>query len=147
MGILDGLDWNNIFIAGGAVLANLAADRSNYNTSDIDIFIYGIHDDEEANNKLRHIHEVVTRNSRSRGDVIRTERAVTILNSYPYRHVQIILRFVVHPQLESLRANKQWNIAECTSHLQKFFWDSILTRVQLDMMAPMFGACHDLFVL
>jgi len=94
MGILNGLDWSNLFVAGGAVLGNIAKDRAGYNSSDIDIFLYGIFDDDAANKKLRHIHEVVTRNSKSRGDVIRTDRAVTILNSYPYRHVQVVLRYV-----------------------------------------------------
>jgi hypothetical protein len=96
-GILNGLDWANVFCAGGAILGNLAKDRTGFSSSDIDLFIYGIHDDEEANKKLRHIHQVVTRNTLSRGDVIRTARAVTILNSYPYRHVQVILRMYKSP--------------------------------------------------
>lgn len=33
-------------------------------------------------------------NTKGRGEVVRTHRAVTILNRYPYRHVQVILRYV-----------------------------------------------------
>lgn len=36
-------------------------------------------------------------NTKGAGEVIRTSRAVTILNSYPYRHVQIILRLYRSP--------------------------------------------------
>ena len=37
------------------------------------------------------------RNSRSRGDIVRTKRACTILNQYPFRHVQVILRLYKNP--------------------------------------------------
>eukprot|EP01122_Echinamoeba_exundans_P015092 TRINITY_DN7025_c1_g1_i1.p1 TRINITY_DN7025_c1_g1~~TRINITY_DN7025_c1_g1_i1.p1 ORF type:complete len:798 (+),score=227.94 TRINITY_DN7025_c1_g1_i1:99-2492(+) len=97
LGILNGLDWSNVFCAGGAVLGNLAKDNAGFNSSDIDLFIFGINDDEEANRKLKQIHQVVCNNTRGRGDVIRTQRAITILNSYPYRHVQIILRMYKSP--------------------------------------------------
>ena len=37
------------------------------------------------------------KNTGSRGEVVRTKRAVTILNQYPYRHVQVILRLYKNP--------------------------------------------------
>ena len=65
-----GLDWSNVFAAGGSVLACLqpvpASHNANnpsirnyyhkeaYKNSDIDLFIYGIHE-EEANKKMTHI--------------------------------------------------------------------------------------------
>lgn len=96
-GILNGLDWTNVFCAGGAVLANLVADNSSYNSSDIDLFLYGVESDEVANAKLREIHALIVRNTGGRGDVIRTARAVTILNAGPYRHVQVVLRVYKSP--------------------------------------------------
>ena|SRR3990167_2074033 len=53
-GMFKGMDWNNVFAAGGAVLACLSsADSTNsYASSDIDLFIYGIFDDETANIKV-----------------------------------------------------------------------------------------------
>ena len=33
------------------------------------------------------------KNSGGKGYIVRTKRAVTILNQYPYRHVQVILRY------------------------------------------------------
>ena len=96
-GILNGLDWNNVFCAGGAILANLVADNAAYKGSDIDLFLYGLDSDEAANAKLREIHALVVRNTGGRGDVIRTARAVTILNAGPYRHVQVVLRVYKSP--------------------------------------------------
>lgn len=96
-GILNGLDWTNVFCAGGAILANLIADNAGYNSSDIDLFLYGLDTDEAANAKLREIHALIVRNTGARGDVIRTARAVTILNSHPFRHVQVVLRCYKSP--------------------------------------------------
>lgn len=96
--VLSGLDWSNVFVAGGAILSCCLADRtssSHYSSSDIDIFIYGLNLD-EANRKLRHIHSIITANSTG-CEVIRTKRTVTFLNSYPYRHVQVILRLYKSP--------------------------------------------------
>lgn len=96
-GIFNGMDWTNVFCAGGAVLANLTADNSGYKTSDIDLFLYGLDSDEAANAKLRELHALVVRNTGGRGDVIRTARAVTILNAAPFRHVQVVLRVYKSP--------------------------------------------------
>lgn len=79
------------------MLANLVADNSSYNSSDIDLFLYGVTSDEAANAKLREIHALIVRNTGGRGDVIRTARAVTILNAGPYRHVQVVLRVYKSP--------------------------------------------------
>ncbi len=42
--------------------------------------------------KLRHVFETIQRNTNGKGDIIRTKNAITIINCYPFRHVQIILR-------------------------------------------------------
>lgn len=98
-GILNGMDWSNVFCAGGAILANITRDAENisYQNSDIDLFIYGLDSEEAANQKLREIYEIVVKNSKSRGDVIRSQNAVTILNAFPYRHTQVILRLYRSP--------------------------------------------------
>lgn len=49
------MDWNNVYAAGGAVLAcicNPPMDET-FKGSDIDLFIWGIYDEETANNKVR----------------------------------------------------------------------------------------------
>lgn len=83
------MNWTNVFAAGGAVLGCLAVSQEGYRGSDVDLFIHGILDEEQANQKLREIYDVIIRNTRGRGDVIRTHRAITILNPYPYRHIQV----------------------------------------------------------
>lgn len=90
-GMFEGLDWNNVFAAGGSVVGCLNSSAGG-SGSDIDLFIWGLDSDEEANAKLRHIHQVLQKNQKSKGDVIRTSRAVTFIGEYPYRHVQVILR-------------------------------------------------------
>lgn len=92
--MFDGMDWSNVFCAGGAVLACVVPQQGGvFRGSDIDLWIYGFKEDEEANEKVKHIHSVISRNTASRGQVVRTNRAITILGEYPYRHVQIILRY------------------------------------------------------
>jgi hypothetical protein len=41
-GCLDGMNWANVFAAGGAVLGCLSANQDGYRGSDIDLFVYGI---------------------------------------------------------------------------------------------------------
>eukprot|EP01112_Ceratiomyxa_fruticulosa_P018058 TRINITY_DN5726_c0_g1_i2.p1 TRINITY_DN5726_c0_g1~~TRINITY_DN5726_c0_g1_i2.p1 ORF type:complete len:905 (-),score=210.35 TRINITY_DN5726_c0_g1_i2:202-2916(-) len=116
-GLLEGLDWNNVFIAGGAVQACLLTRNiEEYQSSDIDMFFYGMNSDAEANNKLRHIYDVIQNNVQKNAKkdvqqvgfsrfkkgsegvvVVRSFRAVTILGEYPNRHVQIILRHYRSP--------------------------------------------------
>lgn len=98
--MFKGLDWNNVFIAGGAVLSNMVTDNDRgYKGSDIDMFFYNM-SEEEANNKVKHVYEVVKRNTKSVGEevtVIRTSNAVTLLGTYPHRHIQIVLRLYKSP--------------------------------------------------
>jgi len=48
-------------------------------------------------------------NTKGRGEVVRTHRAVTILNRYPYRHVQVILRYVTPQPRERERESHTRN--------------------------------------
>ena len=50
-----GLDWSNVFVAGGAILGCLSSETSGYKSSDIDLFIYGIRDESAANAKLKEV--------------------------------------------------------------------------------------------
>lgn len=62
-----------------------------YKSSDVDMFFYGINE-HQANQKLKEIYELVKKNTKSPCEVIRTKHAVTIVNQFPYRHIQIVLR-------------------------------------------------------
>jgi len=104
---LDGLDWSNIFVAGGMVLGTLlsveemdapsAADQ--WKGSDIDIYIYGLHP-AAANEKVCLIYEVFRANLPANAPylVIGNSKEISFLTSYPNRIVQIILKKVRHPK-------------------------------------------------
>jgi hypothetical protein len=100
-GAFKNFDWNNVFVAGGSVLAcaqNPAmVDSEAFDNSDIDIFIVGIDDEAAATAKLRQIYTTVCANYGRDALVIRTLRAVTILGNYPQRHIQIILKLFKSP--------------------------------------------------
>ena len=106
-GQLDGLDWSNLFVAGGMVLGALlsveAKDAPNtvdqWKGSDIDIYVYGL-DPVAANEKVRHIYDVFKANLPAEAPclVIRNSKTISFLTSYPNRRLQIILKKVRHPK-------------------------------------------------
>ena len=67
-----------------------------FKDSDIDMFIYGLNQ-EEANKKLKEIYFIVQSNTQASSEIMRTKNAITILGQYPFRHVQIILRLYKSP--------------------------------------------------
>jgi hypothetical protein len=92
----DGLDWSNVFVAGGSVLCALwsLGECGSDNAADIDMFLYGL-TAEQATRKVEEIYNVISRNTMNQScAVLRTANAITILGQYPYRHTQIILRYV-----------------------------------------------------
>lgn len=106
-GQLDGLDWSNLFVAGGMVLGALLSveEKDAPNTadqwqgSDIDIYVYGL-DPAAANEKIRHIYDVFKANLPADAPclVIRNSKTISFLTSYPNRRLQIILKKVRHPK-------------------------------------------------
>jgi hypothetical protein len=102
-GVFRGMDWTHVFAAGGAVLAALLPEDflppSASANSDIDLFVWGVEEARDADAVLEQIYRTVVGNvgDAGRGHVVRTNRAVTILGDYPYRHVQIILRLFAAP--------------------------------------------------
>ncbi len=52
-GQLEGLDWTNLFVAGGAVLGCMKGMGEGFQSSDIDLFLVGIEDQQLANEKVR----------------------------------------------------------------------------------------------
>ncbi|KAK7453509.1 hypothetical protein VKT23_011788 [Stygiomarasmius scandens] len=112
-GLLEGLDWGNIFVAGGIVLgALLTPEKGDHKqqderwiSSDIDLYIYGL-GVEEANEKIKHVAEVYKRNLKSNSEdpssepflLVRNSQTITIYSSYPNRRVQIVLKLVKSPR-------------------------------------------------
>ncbi|KAJ1549516.1 hypothetical protein HK405_014679 [Cladochytrium tenue] len=104
-GSLHGLDWSNVFAAGGSILACLqpaATDNpreffnSMYPSSDVDLFIYGL-DEAGAKKKMNEIYKIICRNIPFETLAFRTANAVTVVSQYPYRHIQIVLRLYHSP--------------------------------------------------
>lgn len=89
--MFDGMDWNNIIIAGG-LLTSIAF---NYNSSNSDIDIFFIGKDlskEYVNNKIKHIHDIIKKNTKSDILIFKTPNTITLYAGYPYKYVQIVLR-------------------------------------------------------
>lgn len=94
-----------------------------YKSSDVDMFFYGLNENQanqkvyfpsmrqtcsfmlllfyiffsfnsnQLFKQLEDIYELVKQNTQSPCEVIRTKHAVTIVNQFPYRHIQIVLRY------------------------------------------------------
>ncbi|KAF8287610.1 hypothetical protein DL93DRAFT_2092211 [Clavulina sp. PMI_390] len=104
-GLLNGLDWSNVFIAGGIVLSALLcttdADIEKYSSSDIDIYIHGL-DPVAANKKVENIFEIWKSNlpesCREKTLVVRNSRTITFFSEYPVKRVQIVLKLVQNPK-------------------------------------------------
>lgn len=105
---LQGLNWSNVIAAGSSVVISLLPvpdslepelklrnyyDEKLAPMSDVDLFLYGL-DEDEAKEKIKHI-EATVRNSLPESTeilAVRTQNAITIVSQYPTRHVQIVLR-------------------------------------------------------
>eukprot|EP00761_Pharyngomonas_kirbyi_P000541 gb/GECH01000541.1/.p1 GENE.gb/GECH01000541.1/~~gb/GECH01000541.1/.p1 ORF type:complete len:579 (+),score=148.37 gb/GECH01000541.1/:1-1737(+) len=108
---LSSLNWNNVLVAGGSVLAcamshNTLKDQSKtqmrqffldqFPSSDIDLFIYGLNE-EEANQKIKEIYNAVCDENPNDVLVVRTKHAVSFVSKDPFRHIQVILRLYKSP--------------------------------------------------
>ncbi|KAK6526995.1 hypothetical protein TWF281_010191 [Arthrobotrys megalospora] len=107
-GALQNLDWTNIIAAGSSVLTPLLpipeehkqtkrSQRDWYHdklapSSDVDLFIYGIKDQEVAIKRMESIEATIRDNLLWETSSIRTKNTITIISQYPNRHVQIVLR-------------------------------------------------------
>jgi hypothetical protein len=105
-GLLDGMDWSNVFVAGGMVLSALSCidpltQAGRYTSSDIDMYIYGL-GPVEANAKISHIFDVWKSNlpedAKDKTLVVRNSRTITFFSNYPIKRVQIILKLVDSPK-------------------------------------------------
>ncbi|KAJ7711821.1 hypothetical protein B0H16DRAFT_1480030 [Mycena metata] len=106
--LLDNLDWNNVFAAGGMVLGALMVVRpsafhshhpGHWASSDIDLYLHGLSAD-AANKKILHIFDVFRSNlpTGMRTLVIRNSHTITFYAEYPIRRVQIVLKLVSNPK-------------------------------------------------
>ncbi|PVF98263.1 hypothetical protein CPB86DRAFT_784896 [Serendipita vermifera] len=105
-GQLKGLDWSNIFVAGGIIVGSMlcTADSSpekikeQWRGSDIDIYIYGLNPI-QANEKIDHLFTVFKHNLPESAPilVVRNSKTITFISSFPRRRFQVILKIVKNP--------------------------------------------------
>ncbi|KAG8831070.1 hypothetical protein FRC17_003735 [Serendipita sp. 399] len=105
-GQLKGLDWSNLFVAGGLVLGALlcvdAEDAVNkpkqWESSDTDIYIYGL-TPIQANAKIHHLYDVFKSNLPTSAPVlvVRNSKTISFISNYPTRRFQIILKICQSP--------------------------------------------------
>ncbi|KAI5814127.1 hypothetical protein BZA77DRAFT_319653 [Pyronema omphalodes] len=90
-GLLEGMDWSNIVVAGGICLGILTGEVETL--SDIDIFIHGL-TAKQANEKIKHIFETWSRNLGPLGQpfIFRNAKTITFIGRYPERQIQIVLK-------------------------------------------------------
>lgn len=104
-GLLEGLDWSNVFVAGGIILCTMLAvtdvDLKKYVSSDIDVYIYGL-GPVEANEKVQHLFDVwkknLPENARSKALAVRNSGTITFFSRYPLKRLQIVLKLVKNPK-------------------------------------------------
>lgn len=119
---LEGINWDNLFCAGGSVLAALQPlppsvtqncktshdvdaaalqyyqnrELCPYGTSDVDIFLWGLHTDYEVDKKLAEVIPVIVENVKRESGlddvvIVRTLYTVSIVSQFPYRIIQLVL--------------------------------------------------------
>lgn len=104
-GVLHGLDWSNVLVAGGMALTTLLHtdpskdDDRAVRDPDIDLYIYGL-GPEHANRKVEHIYETWVRNVPTTAQarlVVKNAKTINFLSSYPNRRIQIVLKLLPSP--------------------------------------------------
>ncbi|KAN0038975.1 hypothetical protein ACTA71_001169 [Dictyostelium dimigraforme] len=98
--IFEGFNWDNVFIAGGSILGcsleGGIQGNEGFKNSDIDIFLYGLSED-DANRKLDEIERHIKTKSGNLVQMARTKYAITFINARGFRNVQIVLRIYKSP--------------------------------------------------
>ncbi|KAJ7753722.1 hypothetical protein B0H16DRAFT_1833847 [Mycena metata] len=104
-GLLQNLDWSNVFVAGGIVLGTLMSKNGTQNqtdywaSSDMDIYLYGL-SPQEANKKIQHVFDVFSANlpPGTRTFAVRNIKTITFYAKYPLRRIQIVLKLARSPR-------------------------------------------------
>ena len=104
-GILRGLDWSNVLVAGGMVLTTLLHtdpskdDDKAVRDPGIDLYIYGL-GPEDANRKVEEVHDTWVRNLPANAQprlVVKNAKTINLLSSYPHRRIEIVLKLLPSP--------------------------------------------------
>ncbi|KAE8212912.1 hypothetical protein CF327_g3514 [Tilletia walkeri] len=101
--VLKDLDWNNVGVAGGSMLACLTSTEFGkfLRNSDIDLFIWGL-DAKEMQRKLEHIKKTIVTNVPNFASTYRIERSAGAMTFIPRlydygRKIRVVLRGFSNP--------------------------------------------------
>ena len=103
--IFRGLNWSNVFVAGGMVLRTLVHtdetedSHKNIRDCDINVYLYGLNS-EEANAKVDEIYNVWSSNlpaANSQKLIVKNAKTINFLADYPNRRIQIVLKLLPSP--------------------------------------------------
>ena len=108
-GVFKQVNWDNLFVAGGAVLrcligtndcmtsAHVAAAQGWGTSSDIDIFVYGL-EEQHATTKAQEVLAAIAKQAETQGDVFQTDHSVTLFGvDGAHPAIQIVLRCYKSP--------------------------------------------------
>lgn len=104
-GVLHGLDWRNVFVAGGMALTTLLHtdplkdDDRVVRDPDINLYIYGL-SPEDANRKVEEVHDKWVHNLPATAQtklIVKSAKTMNFLSSYPHRRIQISLKLLPSP--------------------------------------------------
>ena len=94
VGLFDEVNWSNVLVVGGSIVSSLLGRTDGFETSDVDIYIYGISSETEFKEKVEEVITCIIAAAESHGYtqhvLIRTPCTVTIGFGYPARNIQII---------------------------------------------------------
>ncbi|MCJ1250304.1 hypothetical protein MMC30_007530 [Trapelia coarctata] len=102
--ILEGLDWNNVMVAGDMALATLmhageCKDKDQIENFGIVLYLHGL-DAQAANKKVEEIHGLWERNLPVTNDevaVVKNNKSISFLANYAYPRILIILKLFSSP--------------------------------------------------
>ncbi|KAL8953396.1 MAG: hypothetical protein Q9222_000773 [Ikaeria aurantiellina] len=110
-GILQGLNWENIYVAGGMIFNTLLHvgdvndEAKDIKECDIDLYLYGL-SPAEANQKVEEIYQVWSSRNKAyclscgvsqQHTVVKTRRSINFIPEYPSRRLQIVLKLQPTP--------------------------------------------------
>ena len=104
-GVLRGLDWSNVLVAGGIALTTLLHtdpskdDDRAVRDPDIDLYIHGL-GPEDANRKVEEVYDTWVRNLPASAQsrlIVKNAKTINFLSSYPHRRIQIVLKLLPSP--------------------------------------------------
>eukprot|EP01064_Diplonema_japonicum_P021678 TRINITY_DN3123_c0_g1_i8.p1 TRINITY_DN3123_c0_g1~~TRINITY_DN3123_c0_g1_i8.p1 ORF type:complete len:705 (+),score=165.32 TRINITY_DN3123_c0_g1_i8:52-2166(+) len=89
-GLFEGVDWSNIVVIGGSIVSSLMGRNEGFEESDVDVYLYGIYDKEEAGRRIAELRKHFMKVAKGECATMRTPCTITMGFGKPYRNIQVI---------------------------------------------------------